>query len=481
METHMSSTWQPSLESWGLPTYLSADIPGVHNDIGPVAIGRVFGTDMVPVDAALYRVAAVGVSARQPVPCRALAAASGVAIRSHDTRAASMQQPVELASSIRVSHCLGSGEAEPPVVAQHTQLVEPSTFLLPGADAVLTLTSPYYKGSQIREKSEKKIIQAVPPGTDVVGVGSDMLQGSQLLYEGRRISAGDIAALCMAGVQEIEVFARPKLAVCVIHRYYAATEKQGTGAALPDGLTPMVLAVLKRWGVQVDTVRHVDLTGQAFNQTASREINAIAEEHDLTIVLGFLGDDSEMDKLESARKMPPIAEPVFNPESSNGSYSLKRGMYRPADIARVMIGGAYWIEHPRTDRCKLLIALQGLPLPVYTAMYTVVKPALDAVSGVGAFPVMGANHFGFGSPKSRDFDNDKRRKLLSRAENGMSGTHGVLWLTGVLATPAPRDPQRHWLQLAKIVRNETGHTSLHVLPSEEYQVSGLIGAQAMPV
>ena len=87
----------------------------------------------------------------------------------------------------------------------------------------------------------------------------------------------------------------------------------------------------------------------------------------------------------------------------------------------------------------------------------------------------------FGTPlqlKSH-YAHEDRRKLFRRTEAGQSGRHGVRWLSGVLASPAPRDPERHWLQLARIERNIDGRAALHVLPSEEYQVSGMIGAEAM--
>jgi hypothetical protein len=240
----------------------------------------------------------------------------------------------------------------------------------------------------------------------------------------------------------------------------------------------MVLAVLKRWGIEVDNVSRFDFKNRKFNQAASREINSVAENYDLTIVLGFLGDATEMDVIESEKKLPPISEPVFNLAGPDLSYSLKRGMHRPADIARLMRGGECWNEQQRKDRCKLLLALQGMPLPVLAAMYTVVKPLLEALSGVGGYPMDLSNRLAFGSPLSQDFADETRRALLSRPEPGMSDRHGVLWLTGVLASPAPRDRDRHWLQLAKVVRN-AGEARLQVLPSEEYQVSGLIGADAM--
>ena len=472
----MTSKWLPSLESWGLPHFLNAD---EYNDIGPAAIGRVFQTESVAVEDALNRVVATAIVAQLPVPSRELAAVSGHAINSGDTLNASPTQAVRLSTAFRLSHLLGSGAKEPVLPSQQKQMVEPFGFVVRGADAVLDTTSQYYKGTLVREKTEQKIIAHVPAGTGVIGAGADFKAGAQLLYEGRRVRPGDIAALCMAGVTEISVFARPRVAVCVINRYFQPLHAAKDTNSLPDGVTPMVLSLLKRWGVEVDAVHRCDFSGREFDRASSPEINAISENYDVTLVLGFLGDSSEMDCISSPLKLRPIAEPHLNTDGEDDSYTRHRGLYRPADISRLIQGGENNQENSRKDRCKLLLLMQGLPLPIYTAMYTVVKPTLDALSGVGAYPVQSGYDFVFGSARCKAHSMEKRRALLSRLENGMSSRHGVLWLTGVLAGPAPRDPERHWLQLAKIVKDGSGHTLLQVLPSEEYEVSGLIAAEAM--
>jgi molybdopterin biosynthesis enzyme len=474
----MTSKWLPSLESWGLPDYFGPEFPSAQNDLGPIAVGRVVGSEIVAVEDALNRVLAAGITAIFPVPRRPLAAVCGAALRSQDTQSANPKQPLVLPSSFRVSHCLGDAENEPPLLPKRTQIVEPFGFLLPGADAVLDTTSPCYGGTTVYEKTDKKIIAPVPAGTNVINPGADLQQGTQLLSEGRRVTPGDIAAMCVAGIKEVYVFSRPRVAICIIDRYFRPNDGE-IGSDFPDGVSPLVRAMLGRWGVKVDTVQHFDFRGRKFANSTNREISLISEDHDLTIVVGFLGDDSEISNIVDRSQMRLLAEPHVNEDGPDASYLRHRASYRPADISKVFIGGDYLSETPRADRCKVIIALQGLPLPVFTAMYTVVKPTLDALGGVGAFPIQSSSKFAFASPRSHKFSHDERRELLSRPEKGMSGRHGVLWLSGVLAAPAPRDGERHWLQLAKVVRNEVGQASLQVLPSEEYQVSGLAGADAM--
>lgn len=477
----MTSTWDPRLESWGLPYYFSPGDNVGQESTGPLGMGRVFGVETVKVEEALDRVVASDILAELAVPCRPLSAVCGKAIRSEDTETAGPKRQTHLDDLGRVAGLLGTGEDEPVLIAKQSHPVDPFSLLLRGADAVLSHMSTYYDGTSLGEKLKKKIVMEVPAGTDVIAVGKDFNPGKVLLHKGRRVSVGDIAALCMAGVVTVEAFARPRVAVCIINKYFQDRSGQDGGNGLPDGITPMVLALLARWGVKVDTVRKFDFVGRMVHKTTSAAINSISEEHDLTITIGFLGDKLELDSISSQQKMNPIEEPNAAPDSTGTTYSAGRGLFRPADISRIFLGGEFWKEDARVDRCKVVVAMQGLPLPVFASMYTMVKPILDALSGVGAFPVQRSNHFGFGSPRDlRSFPNaDEKRQFLSRPKPGMSGRHGVRWFTGVLCAPAPRDPERHWLQLAILRTSETGHAGLQVLPSEEYQVSGLIGAEAM--
>lgn len=484
----MTTGWRPSLEAWGLKRYFSAAESIDDPDRGPAPIGRVFGTENIAVEQALNRVAAADVSAVLPVPCRDLGTVTGIGIRSADTAAATPQEPVTFAVPILTGDILASGVDEPPLGPKQNQSVHPFGLLLRGVDAVLDTMSPYFKGSRPREKFDKKIVAPVSPATNVIAAGADLVPGAPLIHEGKRIGVTEMTALCMAGVRELAVYKRPRVAVCMIDKYFQSHEALDRPGAngMPDAICPMVLGLLARWGVTVDTVRHFDFSGRFYSPRETREINAIADVHDVTLLLGFLADDFDLKAVSTYHDLPPIQEPQVDgvPEDR---FTRKRGEVRPHDIATIGRARAYWKEkrfcekgRPLYDHCNVLVSLRGQPLQVMASMYTLVKPVLDAVSGVGAYAIQSGNHFFHGSPiSSWDFSGDRRRQFLSRPKPGQSRRHGVRWLSGVLAAPAPRDPERHWLQLARIERNQDGRAALHVLPSEEYQVSGMIGAEAM--
>ena len=245
------------------------------------------------------------------------------------------------------------------------------------------------------------IIEPVAAGTGVVRAGADFAPGAPLLFAGRRVSAGDIAIMCTAGIEVIEVFVRPRVAVCMLQKYFHGhTEPDGT--TLPDGVLPMVFALLARWGVNVDTVKTLDFTGRIVDKTSAHELNTIAGEHDLTITLGFLGDENELNFISNAKKLASLAEPVVDPDGNDASFSRYRSTFRPGDLGRVDVVALSTGDAGQAMRCTMVAALQGLPLPILDSMYSVVKPVLDALDGVGPFPVQMMNEFGFGSPKVRN-------------------------------------------------------------------------------
>jgi molybdopterin biosynthesis enzyme len=457
--------WRASLDPWGMPHYLSAQFPGHHDDIGPVAIGRVAGSERVAAGDACGRILAADVHARLPVPSLPLAAFSGDAILSGDTWLASAEQPVVL-------------EKHGYMTQTRSIDIHPFSVLPSGMDAVLEKDSASYKGTRISDKFKRKIIQPVYCGNGVVGVGADLQADEILFNEGRRIGPGDVAVLCMAGIAHVSVVPRPRVALFVIDKYF---HKDGGEGVLPDAVTPMVLALLARWGIKVDTVHRTDFTGRAIDNQSSAEIAAVAAQHDLTLTLGYLGNKQELTTPRGTHyengmiEQAPIAPPV---PGLDWDLTRDNGLFRPADIARLSTGRDKSLKSD-VGNCQMIIGLRGLPLSVLASMYMLVKPTLDALCGVGAYPVMGANHLRFGSPLGRGFGNEERRAFLRRSEPGMSARHGVTWYTGVLAAPAPRDRERHWLQLARVGTTADGRMGLQVLPSEEYQVRGLISANAM--
>jgi molybdopterin biosynthesis enzyme len=124
---------------------------------------------------------------------------------------------------------------------------------------------------------------------------------------------------------------------------------------------------------------------------------------------------------------------------------------------------------------RLLTCIEGLPLSILVAMYLVVRPLVDALEGVDrkrASPV-------FPSRQPTVEEALHLEKLKDPNYKPTAHPQGVRWFNGILAAPAPRDPDRHWVQLARFDHSQPGRVGLIPLPSEEWRVSSMAEAEAM--
>jgi molybdopterin molybdotransferase len=148
----------------------------------------------LPVSEALDLVAAETVTARCPVPARALAARRGVAVSSSDLVGASPNAPALL-------------QARPPLVLPGDPLPE-------GADAVLPEDAVEGFGGL------HEIGQSAYPGEGIVVAGADMPEGAVVLRAGETVTAAALLALRLDGRETLKVW-QPLVLI------------EGAGAAVP--------------------------------------------------------------------------------------------------------------------------------------------------------------------------------------------------------------------------------------------------------
>ncbi|HEX6495062.1 MAG TPA: gephyrin-like molybdotransferase Glp [Acidobacteriaceae bacterium] len=78
-----------------------------------------------------------------------------------------------------------------------------------GADAVVMLEHVEIEDAKIRLQPDRKL----RPGSHIVPAGSEARRGDALIARGTRLAATHIAALAAVGAAEVEVFARPRVAI----------------------------------------------------------------------------------------------------------------------------------------------------------------------------------------------------------------------------------------------------------------------------
>jgi molybdopterin molybdotransferase len=158
----------------------------------------------VPIEQASGRVAAVDVTSAVDVPPFTRAAMDGYAVVAADTAHASVQAPAALELVDRVF----TGEIGHQS-AGNGRCVEIATGapLPPGADAVVMVEETERSGTTIRIRS------AVTAGQNVGRRGADIKSGDRVVAAGDVLVPSRIGALAATGCANVEVFARPRVAI----------------------------------------------------------------------------------------------------------------------------------------------------------------------------------------------------------------------------------------------------------------------------
>ncbi|MCI4366450.1 MAG: molybdopterin molybdotransferase MoeA, partial [Thermoplasmata archaeon] len=168
------------------------------------AVRPVDGNEVLPLDDALGRVAATTVRARRPIPAFARATWDGYALRSADTRRATLEHPVPLTlvgdiyAEDRLHRPIRSGEAA--AIATGAQLPE-------GADAVELVEEVDELEGAIRVR------RAVRRGARVAPPGDDFAVGDAVVAVGDVLNPAALGGLGAIGEARVRVYRRPSVAI----------------------------------------------------------------------------------------------------------------------------------------------------------------------------------------------------------------------------------------------------------------------------
>ena len=170
-------------------------------------IGR---TERVRVLEASGRVLARLVTADADVPPFSRAAMDGYAVRAADTAGASRQSPITL----RCIEQTFTGQVARESIGPG-QCIEVATGapLPAGADAVVMVEDTDHGGPPEGGHYEIRIFAAVQPQQNVGRQGADIARGQTVLHAGTFLNASRAGALSALGLTEVEVYARPRVAI----------------------------------------------------------------------------------------------------------------------------------------------------------------------------------------------------------------------------------------------------------------------------
>jgi molybdopterin molybdotransferase len=161
--------------------------------------------EVVGLDDALGRVPAESLTAPHALPGFARATVDGFAVRAADTYGASEGLPsyLDLAGEARMGR---PPEAE--VRSGSAVAIATGAPLPPGADAVLKVEHTQSATPELLE-----VLRPVTPGEGMVRADEDAAAGTELARPGRPLRAQELGMLAAAGIVELPVHARPRVAI----------------------------------------------------------------------------------------------------------------------------------------------------------------------------------------------------------------------------------------------------------------------------
>lgn len=296
------------------------------------AVAALPATEM-PLAQALNRVTAADLHAACDLPPFDQSAMDGYVLRAADVGALPTRLP--LGATIAA----GPHDSVPQLAPGQAARIYTGGLIPQGADAVVR------QEWTAREGDAVLIQRATPVGQDIRRQGEELRRGTTLIESGRRLNAGHLAMLAMAGLASVSVRRAPRVRVLV-----SGDEVIDAGRALRPGEVynangPLIAAWLAQAGYSEVTVEPVADTEAAVRDALSR---AFAQA-DLVLSTGgvSVGDKDliapEVEKLGAQRVLWKVAQKPGKPlyVATHGA-SLLMGL--PGNPASVLVNLASFVR-----------------------------------------------------------------------------------------------------------------------------------------
>ncbi|MBV9438573.1 MAG: molybdopterin biosynthesis protein, partial [Candidatus Eremiobacteraeota bacterium] len=206
-------------------------------------------SELIPLDAALDRVAARPVLARLSSPHYDACAMDGIAVRAAATSGARETAPLELELGV------------------DAYIVDTGDPLPSGFDAVVPIERVEERGARVAIRA------AVAPYEHVRTVGEDIIARDVVVPASRRLGAADLAACAAAGVASIEVVRRPRVAIVTTGDELVDVETAAPArGAILDSNAVLLAAAVRSWGGDVAFARRVRDEQQTLREVVAEAI-----------------------------------------------------------------------------------------------------------------------------------------------------------------------------------------------------------------
>ena len=210
---------------------------------------------------------------------------------------------------------------------------------------------------QAIDLSRIKITEQLKIHADIRDVGEEISVGQLLANKGQQLSVGAIASLSMAGINTVEVFQYPKVAVVITGDEVAESIEDFAAGKIFDANGPLIEAWFQQAGQQVE-IFHVADTEAAVRNL----IQELSASHDLILTTGGVSV-GDYDFIR------PVAldlgfEQIF--------WKVKQKPGKPMFFAQ--------LQRNDSSHCYLL-GLPGNPAAVYVGMQIYTATLLNALQG----------------------------------------------------------------------------------------------------
>jgi putative molybdopterin biosynthesis protein len=318
-------------------------------------------TETIRLDSALGRVLATDVIAAVDVTAFDRSNMDGYAVRARDTFGAEELEPITLAVA---GLSLAAGQAPPPgfEVEPGTAVAIATGGVVPrGADAVVMIEHTEPDPAGIR------VSRAAVPGGNITFAGSDIGRGETVIRRGTRLSFRETGVLAAVGAAEIDVVAKPRVAVV------------STGDEIVAPGAPLAV-------------------GHVYDSNQRTLLDAVAELGGEPVACGIVPDDeAQLEQTVShlLAGSPPVDVVLLSGGTSKGEGDLNATVVHR--MGKRLEGSAGVVVHGvalKPGKPVLLavvagtpvVVLPGFPTSAIFTFYEFVAPLLRRLSGVAPAP-----------------------------------------------------------------------------------------------
>lgn len=227
------------------------------------------------------------------------------------------------------------------------------------------------------------LTEHIRPQADIRFTGEEVQQGQLLAQVGQFLNIGSLAALSMAGVQTVEVYRAPKVAVLITGDEVAETAEDLAEGKIFDANGPLLKAWFEDYGLQVEIIHVADEAAQV-----TQYFDQLKDNHDVVITTGGV----------SVGDYDFVRPCAFEVGFEQIFWKVKQKPGKPLFFAEY--------SQPETNHHCYLLGLPGNPAAVYVSIQIYGKALLDTLQGNLAGPEW------FSAILDHDLKEDARERFL---------------------------------------------------------------------